>query len=265
MQHRIANVDAEARTEAREVGKGRDAIAIDQRADVRGIAEVAKIGRETVGDIDAARRDAREFDTEGDFSLRLDMAALRRFDELALRVIGAFRPALEQREAGRGTADRTAEINAIAAPRATAKNRLTRFADQRDGDEEMLRSREIAADDLDVVLFRRDRQLFDDRRRVFLVRRADRDDRVARLATHRRDVGEIDGETFARDQPQRDDAREVDVLHEHVVGDHLTADDGGIVAGARKELADAGNQIAFAHLLITGTIGSSARSNVSPR
>src|SRR4051812_20396571 len=224
-----------------------------------------KIGRESVGDVDAARGDARQFDAEGHFGLGFDMAALGGLDELALRVIGAFRSALKQRQPRRGTADRPAEVNAIAAPSAAAKNRLTRFADQRDGNEKMFGAREIAADDLDVVLFRRDGQLLDDCRRIVLGGRSDRDDRVPRPPAHRRDVGEIDRETFPRDETQRDRAREVDVLDEHVVGDDLTSDDCRIVAGARKKLANAGNQIAFAHRLITGTIGSNGRSNVSPR
>src|SRR5436305_75826 len=109
-----------------------------------------KVRREAVGNIDATRGDANELHAECDFRLRLEMAALRRFDELPFGVIGAFRSALLQRESGRRAADWPAEIDAIASPRSAAENGLTCFANQRDGDEETFGSRKIAADNLDA-------------------------------------------------------------------------------------------------------------------
>ena len=145
--------------------------------------------------------------------------------------------------------------------RAAAKKRLLRLADRGDRDRELLRARQIAADDLYAPLACSVREFFDQLAHIHPRRRADGDERELRLRSHRCEIGQIHGQRFARDETQRNVAFEIDVLDEHVVRDHLIADGRGIVPGARKELANARDEIGFAHR--TGTIGASGRSNVS--
>ena len=93
---------------------------------------MVQVRRKTVGDVDATRGHPHEFHAEGDLGLGFEMAPLRGLDELAFRVIGAFRSTLEQRQPGSRAADRTAEVDAIATTRTAAKNGLRCFADERD-------------------------------------------------------------------------------------------------------------------------------------
>ena len=85
MQNGVANVDAKSRTVVRKIGKGRDAIAVDERTDFRCVTEVMKVGRETVGDVDATRGEANQFQSKLDFRFRLEVPSLRRLDEFTLR------------------------------------------------------------------------------------------------------------------------------------------------------------------------------------
>ena len=166
---------------------------------------------------------------------------------------------LQEEESRGGRAERPADVDAIAAPRAAAQERLLRLADRGDGDEELRRAREIAADDLDAPLAP---QLFNQRPRFRLVGRSDGHHRIERFRPHRRQVGEVDGDALAGDQWQRRRGGEVDVFDHHVVGDDLLADDRRVVAGAREERADARQKVGLAH--DTGTIGASGRSKPSP-
>ena len=151
---------------------------------VRRVAEVMEIGREPVGDVDAARGHAAAASCRA--RLRASGSRWRRFADSMNSRSGVARrssvPRCIQRQSGRGTADRPAEVDAIAArARRYAESAALASPIERDGDEELFGSRKIAADDLDAALFAaaiasssmivRGRPL---------VGRADRDDRVSR-------------------------------------------------------------------------------------
>src|SRR5258708_22521004 len=160
-----------------------------------------------------------------------------------------------------GAAEGAADVDAVTALRAAAKKRRIGLAHRGHGNDQLRRAREIAADDLDVPLASRVGQGLDQSTQLVLVRTAERDERHRRAGSHGGDVGEVYGQSFAREQPRRDVAGEVDILDEDVSCQYLPADDGAIVTGSREELADQGDEIGFAHR--TDTIGTSGRSNVS--
>ena len=240
-----------------------------------------QIARKAVREVDARRHliDLREVAAEADLRLGIDMPADRAHRELALRVrhVGAAvnAPAvLQQPQPRGGAADRAAEVDAVAGAGAAPQQRaMLDVADRGDRDRQLLRSREVPADEVDVVLPRRARERLE--KLVDLLvdprRQSERDERVRRQRAHRREVREIHSEALPRHEAQRDGAREVDVLDEHVGRDHVLADDRGVVADAdlgaalREELAHARDDVRFLHRRSTGTIGSSGRSNVSPR
>jgi hypothetical protein len=147
--------------------------------------------------------------------------------------------------------------------RAAPQQRLLRFADGRNRQNELRRSRKVASDDLDALLVRGRRELIDQFVRVDPLRNTERGDREQRARTHRGEIGEIHSEALPRDEVNRNRTREVDIFDEHVVRDDLLADHRGIVAGAREMLPDPFDQIGFFHRRGTGTRGSSGRSNRS--
>src|SRR5205814_8148586 len=86
--------------------------------------------RESVGDIDATRRDANEFHSEIDFRFRIEIATNRRLREFALRIRQRIELLIYQRESRRRSAERTTDVQPIAGARAAAQDRILSLADR---------------------------------------------------------------------------------------------------------------------------------------
>src|SRR5436305_13236247 len=98
-----------------------------------------EVGGEAVADVDAGRGDPVQFQTELDLGLGVALAADRRLDELPQGKAGTHGRMLQEMQAGSGPAERPADVDAVAALRPAAEERIAGLADGGDGDDELFR------------------------------------------------------------------------------------------------------------------------------
>src|SRR5258708_3896881 len=96
-----------------------------------------EVRRETVADVDAGGSDAGELEAEVDFRLGIEMPADGGLDQFAQCKARKERWMLQQMQSRRRGAERTADVDAIAALRSAAKNGRVSLADRGHGDDEL--------------------------------------------------------------------------------------------------------------------------------